>query len=75
MKRPGLSPENEVTFKTSFSHLWEFVRSNTSERLTVKGNGVTSIVFEGCNFNAKPNERITVYITKGSKHDTAGKKK
>ena len=77
IKKSGLSPENEVTITTSFTHLWEFVRSDESarslhdlrsvERLMVKGNGITSIIFEGCNFKVKPNERITVNITRGNK--------
>ena len=68
--RQNLSSENEITVSTSFTHLWTFVISGTKERLTVNRNGLTSHVFEGCKFGAKPNQRIIVYIYGGKNSKT-----
>ena len=67
LQRKRLQPENEVTVQTKFTHVWAFMRSETQERLMVTGNGVLSQNFEGCKYNAKPNELITVNIIAGKK--------
>ena len=63
--RKNILPDYEMTYSTSFTHMWTFVRSGTKERLTANRNGLTSHVFEGCKFGAKPNQRIVVYIYGG----------
>ena len=67
LQRTKLLPQNEVTVQTKFTHVWAFMRSETQKRLMVTGNGVKSQNFEGCKYQAKPNDLITVNIFGGKK--------
>ena len=59
LMKSRLIPDNEMTVQTSFTLMWKFRRSDSKEYLKASGNGMIAQVFEGCRFQAKPNERIT----------------
>ena len=58
-----LIPDNEMTVQTTFTRMWKFRRSDSKEYLKASGNGMIAQVFEGCRFQAKPNERLLVTIS------------
>ena len=62
-----LMPGKEVIKPANFNQGWKFLRSNTTETLMATGNGVTSKVFKGCKYKAKPNEIILLNIIRGKK--------
>ena len=63
--RSQLNPEQESTYETDFSSKWLFKRSDTAHRLQAGANGVTSQVFDGCRFKAKPGRFLRVTILAG----------
>ena len=52
-----------MTVETSFTHQWIFRRSDSKQYLKANGNGRTAQIFEGCRFQAKPNQRLIVTIS------------
>ena len=71
--RSRLKPEQESTHETDFRSKWLFKRSDTAHRLKAQANGVTSDVFTGCHFTAKPGRFLPVTILAGKTHFSTAK--
>ena len=63
--KSNLTPREELTQITYFTHNWVFKRSSTNESLVAKGNGVQGERFEGCVFGAMDGEPFRVTIMSG----------
>ena len=63
--RSRLNPAQESTHETDFSSKWLFKRSDTDHRLKARANGITSDVFTGCHYRAKPGRCLPVTILPG----------
>ena len=63
--KSALGPEAEYTHQASFQDRFAFTKSNTIDRLNVSANGITALVFDGCQFEAEEGRLITVFISEG----------
>ena len=63
--KSALGPEAEYTHQASFQDRFAFTKFNTIDRLNVSSNGITALVFDGCQFEAEEGRLITVFISEG----------